>query len=209
MTGGGTIEKLEKLRILDVQCSTGAVSRALVPYASHVRGIDLDETVVWEYNRTAAAYDFPKEFMCAVTANLLTPTGGTPWVMMVPDFINLDLVVIAMGFHQVRNVSLALNRIFPSLKPGTGTVAIVDFFTPSAEAIVVARASGFQISQFVNPGFSVEEIRGYFFWAGYVDVAIVEFQGVYWAGRPRGKIDRATLSEASLERRLQDVLCMG
>ncbi|KAI9791360.1 MAG: hypothetical protein M1835_000377 [Candelina submexicana] len=177
----GTLQK--QVRVLDFACGPGTVSRALAPYASEFRGVDISENMVREYNTRAANLGFPPTEMFATTGNLLDPSGPSA-NLLGPDLYNFDLAVVGMGFHHLEHPALATKRLVERLKPAEGVILIIDCLPHSMEDL----PSEFR-PIIANHGFSKEDMKTLFKEAGCDDFGFVVFEEPIKMGDD-GKIER-------------------
>lgn len=120
-------------RLLDYACGPGTVTRALLPYVSHVQGIDVSDAMVAEYNeRSRATGDAEKA--SAVQGNLLADqpylTDESTGEKVLdfssnPKFDDFDAVVVGLGFHHFPTWAKSLKTLSERVKPG-GVVGIID-----------------------------------------------------------------------------------
>ncbi|KAI9701229.1 MAG: hypothetical protein M1836_001898 [Candelina mexicana] len=167
-SSGGTLER--QVRVLDFACGPGTVSRALAPYASEFRGVDISENMVREYNARAANLGFSPTEMFATTGNLLDPSGPSA-NLLEPDLYNFDLAVVGMGFHHLEHPALATKRLVERLKPAKGVILIIDCLPHSMEDL----PSAFR-PIIANHGFAKEDMETLFKEAGCDDFGFVVFE---------------------------------
>lgn len=117
-------ETSKEVRLLDYACGTGLISRAVGPFVTTIRGIDLSLNMAAEYNSRAAAAGFSAEQMSAVQGNLMSSEPEAH--LSDPGLFNFDVAAVGLGFHHFDDVLLATQRISERLKPG-GVFFIVDF----------------------------------------------------------------------------------
>ncbi len=116
----------KKVKVLDYGCGTGTLSRALAPFATDVRGIDVSANMVAMYNQAANNQGLYPDEMSAVLGDLLHPSGSSPSVSG-PEFFEFDLAVVGLGLHHFEKPKLAVERLVARLKPGTGVLLVIDF----------------------------------------------------------------------------------
>ncbi|KAI9871955.1 MAG: hypothetical protein M1830_002227 [Pleopsidium flavum] len=161
----GGDQAAKSVRVLDYACGPGTVSRALTPYATDFRGIDISENMVKEYNARAMNQGFSPAQMYATHGDLLVDQKPSSSISG-PDFYNFDLAVVDLGFHHFEDPALASKRLVERLKPGKGVLLIIDFVQHEqdknpAEHIIA------------HHGFSKEKTEEMFKKAGCVDVDYV------------------------------------
>ena len=110
---------------MDYACGTGAITQALGPYVSTIRGIDISEGMVEKYNEAARSSGLSSEQANAVVGDLLA--DQVPEHLAGPDFQSFDVAVIGLGFHHFEDPALALKRLSERLRPGEGVLVIIDF----------------------------------------------------------------------------------
>jgi SAM-dependent methyltransferase len=112
-------------KLLDYACGTGSITRALGPWVTTIRGIDISENMVQKYNDDAKAAGLTPERVSAVVGDLCT--DEVPEHLKTDEFKEFDLAVIGLGFHHFDNPMRAIERLTERLKTATGTLLIVDF----------------------------------------------------------------------------------
>ena len=112
-------------RLLDYACGTGSITKIMGPWVTTIRGIDISENMVQKYNEAARSSDIPPERVNAVVGDLFAEE--VPEHLKAEEYYNFDLAVIGLGFHHFENPVLAVQRIAERLRPGTGTLLIIDF----------------------------------------------------------------------------------
>lgn len=128
---------VQEFRLLDYACGPGTVTRALLPYVSHILGIDVSDGMVAEYNSRSEAAG-TTNVASAVQGNLLadepyvtkagTKTNDFETDRSLNDF---DAVIVGLGFHHFSDWSGSLQKLSQRVKPG-GIVGIIDL-VPSEE----------------------------------------------------------------------------
>ena len=115
----------KEVKLLDYACGTGSITKALGPLVTHIRGIDISENMVEQYNQAAQAAGLKPEQVSAVQGNLLDEE--VPEHLKTPEYYDFDIAVVGLGFHHFENPVQAFERLAERVKPGTGVVLIVDF----------------------------------------------------------------------------------
>ncbi|EPE10583.1 methyltransferase type 11 [Ophiostoma piceae UAMH 11346] len=121
------------VRIMDYACGNGILSRALAPYAAHLRGVDISSTMVKLYNEAAAEAGLSPERMQAVEADLIS--GGAPALSEAaakPEYDMFDLAFISLALHHVEDPAAVLRGMATRVAPG-GKVLVIDWKTPTDE----------------------------------------------------------------------------
>jgi SAM-dependent methyltransferase len=119
-------------KLLDYACGTGSITRALGPWVTTIRGIDISENMVQKYNDDAKSAGLPPERVNAVVGDLCA--DEVPDHLKTPEFHDFDIAVISLGFHHFENPMRAIERLTERLKTATGTLIIVDFLPFDDEA---------------------------------------------------------------------------
>ncbi|KZF20342.1 S-adenosyl-L-methionine-dependent methyltransferase [Xylona heveae TC161] len=134
------------IRLLDFACGPGIISQVLGPHVSQVRGIDVSEKMIEEYNKSAIAQEKGKEFMHAVQGDLLDPAGADKKLDL-PDLYEFDLAVVSLAMHHFEDPDLAVRRIGERLKKGSGVLLVIDFLDGSSneESIFQRVAKGHKV----------------------------------------------------------------
>lgn len=112
-------------RLLDYACGTGSITKALGPWITTARGIDISENMVKKYNEAARSSGISEERINAVVGDLLA--DEVPDHLNKPEYREFDLAVIGLGFHHFENPLRAVERLSERLKAGTGVLLIIDF----------------------------------------------------------------------------------
>ncbi|KAI9721268.1 MAG: hypothetical protein M1812_002430 [Candelaria pacifica] len=171
------------VRVLDYACGPGNVSKALAPYASELRGIDISENMVREYNARAINQDFSPSEMFATVGDLLDSNGPSPSILG-SDFYEFDLAVVGMGFHHFEQPALAIKRLAERLKPGKGVALIIDMLPHSKEDMPAEVQS-----IIAHHGFGKDDVETMFREAGCEDFDFVVLDEPIRMGDD-GKIER-------------------
>ena len=129
-------DKPQNFRLLDYACGPGTVTRALLPYVSHIQGIDVSDGMVAEYNSRSEAAGTTK-IASAIQGNLL---GDEPYITKVSSsgeterstaidsdasLQDFDAAVVGLGFHHFSDYVGSLRKLAQRVKPG-GVVGIID-----------------------------------------------------------------------------------
>jgi SAM-dependent methyltransferase len=133
----------QEFRLLDYACGPGTVTRALIPYVSHVQGVDISGAMAEEYNsrsRDAGTADSAS----AVQGNLL---ADEPYIMTDASsgekvlgverearFNDFDAVIVGLGFHHFSDYAGSLEKLKLRVKVG-GVVGIIDL-APSEQVML-------------------------------------------------------------------------
>ena len=114
-----------EIKLLDYACGTGAITRALGPWVTNVRGVDISENMVAKYNQEATAAGLKPEQVSAVQGDFLAETVDEKF--NAAEWQNFDVIAIGLGFHHFENPLAAVKKLSERLKPETGILLIVDF----------------------------------------------------------------------------------
>lgn len=112
-----------RVRLLDYACGPGMVTRALGPYVTETRGIDVSTGMVNKYNEIARESNIPTDLASARPGNLFANPSDTS--LDIPELYDFDLAAVGFGFHHFEDPPLAIRRLAERLKPG-GVVLIID-----------------------------------------------------------------------------------
>ncbi|EKG18055.1 Methyltransferase type 11 [Macrophomina phaseolina MS6] len=178
-------EKSKEVRFLDYACGTGLISRALGPFVTTIRGIDLSSNMAAEYNSRAVAAGLAPEQMSAVQGNLISDEADAN--LSNPALFNFDVAAVGLGFHHFDDVFLATKRISERLKPG-GVFFIVDFLSDKPHEIPPELKSYVKVF-----GFNQEGMRGLFEGAGLVDFGFSVIEEKAEMEKPSGEKFTVTL----------------
>ncbi|TKA56327.1 hypothetical protein B0A55_11675 [Friedmanniomyces simplex] len=113
------------VRLLDYACGTGAITKALGPYVTTIRGIDISDSMVEKYNEASQSSGLKPEQGSAVVGDLLSEQVSPQ--LSGPEYQLFDIAVIGLGFHHFEDPALAIKRLTERLKPETGVLVIIDF----------------------------------------------------------------------------------
>ena len=89
-----------------------------------IRGVDISEKMVDEYNKAVQSSGMSTEQAHAVVGDLCTEDVQSHFTGK--EYYDFDLVAIGLGFHHFENIPLSTKRLAERLKPG-GVLLIVDF----------------------------------------------------------------------------------
>ncbi|KAF4945310.1 hypothetical protein FGADI_12050 [Fusarium gaditjirri] len=162
----GIPEKHNEFKMLDYACGNGVASRALAPYVSIVRGIDISSKMVDQYNMLAEAAGFSPGRMRAVHGDFMDPEASPSPELNTPEFNDLDLIVMCMALHHVQDYAAMIQRLSQKLRPG-GVLLIIDLVASSEsgclEAPMAKELSNHTMSKM---GFTEMEVKDAFEKAG-------------------------------------------
>lgn len=137
------------VRMLDYACGSGMASRvhkhfsrpddnrkkmgliimiqALFPYVSVVRGIDVSDAMVEQYNKSARTHGVPESQMFAIQGDLAAPLNEKSHPSLSSsDFLQFDLIVMSMALHHIDVPKVLIQRLVERLSQG-GVLVIIDW----------------------------------------------------------------------------------
>ncbi|KAL5600518.1 hypothetical protein FOVSG1_008330 [Fusarium oxysporum f. sp. vasinfectum] len=165
----GIPEKPDAFKMLDYACGNGVASRALAPYVSIVRGIDISSKMVEQYNMLAEASGFSSDKMRAVHGDIMNPEASPSPELDTPDFNDFDLIVMCMALHHVQDYAAMIQKLSEKLRPG-GVLLVIDLVSSSEsgcpEATMAKELSNHTMSKM---GFTETEVKTVFEKAGLED----------------------------------------
>ncbi|KAM0343580.1 hypothetical protein ACHAPU_008331 [Fusarium lateritium] len=112
--------------MLDYACGNGVASRALAPFMSTVRGLDISSGMAEQYNNMALKAGYTPAKMRAMQGDLIDPESTPSEELDTPAFFNFDLVVMCMALHHIQDHEDMILQLSKRLKPG-GILLIVDW----------------------------------------------------------------------------------
>ncbi|KAH7172920.1 S-adenosyl-L-methionine-dependent methyltransferase [Fusarium sp. MPI-SDFR-AT-0072] len=128
----GIPERPDGNKMLDYACGNGVASRALAPYVSIVRGIDISSKMVEQYNMLAELSGSSTDKMRAIHGDLMNPEASPSAELNTPEFNDFDLIVMCMALHHVQEYAAMIQKLSEKLRPG-GVLLIIDLVA-SAES---------------------------------------------------------------------------
>lgn len=99
--------------------------KALAPFASVLRGIDISDGMVELYNAGARKQNLSWDQMHARQGNLLEE----PEKFEDPDLFGFDVALISMSLHHVENAPKMIEKLAERLRPG-GSLVVIDWVSP-------------------------------------------------------------------------------
>ncbi|KAF5552215.1 hypothetical protein FNAPI_7130 [Fusarium napiforme] len=162
----GIPEKPDGFKMLDYACGNGVASRALAPYVSVVRGIDISSKMVEQYNMLAEAAGFDPEKMRAIHGDLMNPEASPSAELDTPEFNDFDLIVMCMALHHVQDYAAMIQRLSEKLRPN-GILLIIDLVASSESGLPEApKAKELSNHTMSKMGFTEKEVKTAFENAG-------------------------------------------
>ncbi|RKL21204.1 hypothetical protein BFJ68_g2473 [Fusarium oxysporum] len=152
--------------MLDYACGNGVASRALAPYVSTIRGIDISSKMVEQYNMLAELCGFSTDKMRAIHGDLMNPEASPSPELSTPEFNDFDLIAMCMALHHVQDYAAMIQKLSEKLRPG-GVLLIIDLVASSEsgcpEATMAKELSNHTMSKM---GFTEMEVKTAFEKAG-------------------------------------------
>lgn len=102
--------------------------QALYPYVARIRGIDISDTQVKNFNQAARLQGLSEQEMYAIQGDLgpsSTATTSHP-ELQGKDFYGFHVIVISMGLHHIENPQDLLKNLVERLREG-GAIIIIDW----------------------------------------------------------------------------------
>ncbi|KAF2199358.1 S-adenosyl-L-methionine-dependent methyltransferase [Delitschia confertaspora ATCC 74209] len=121
---GHGAETPKEVRMLDYACGTGMMSRALGPYVTSIRGMDISPKMVDVYNRNAKDAGVLGDKMFAIEADIFY-RGHNPEVQK-PEYFDFDIIAVGFAFHHFENARNAARDLYGRLRPG-GALLLTEF----------------------------------------------------------------------------------
>ncbi|EME49192.1 hypothetical protein DOTSEDRAFT_68058 [Dothistroma septosporum NZE10] len=165
----------QNVRLLDYACGTGAVTKALGPYVTTIRGVDVSENMVTKYNEAAQSSGLTAEQAQAVVGDLFTQ--AVPADLKASEYYEFDIAVVGLGFHHFEHPDLCITRLAERLKAATGVLVIIDFLPFSTGRDHDHSGQSGEVPEMKHTikhnGFTGDQMRDLYEAAGFVDFDIV------------------------------------
>ncbi|KAH7246392.1 S-adenosyl-L-methionine-dependent methyltransferase [Fusarium tricinctum] len=157
-------------KMLDYACGNGVASRALAPFMSTVRGMDISSGMADQYNAMALKAGYTPTKMQAVQGDLIDPELTPSAELDTAAFFNFDLVVMCMALHHIENYENMILQLSKRLRPG-GILLIVDWVAQSDQSSLQngMRAMDISNGNLSRMGFAENDIKGAYEKAGLED----------------------------------------
>ncbi|TLS22001.1 uncharacterized protein PpBr36_09374 [Pyricularia pennisetigena] len=123
------------VKMIDYACGPGTISRALYPYVTQSRGIDLSPNMVAQYKARARAEGLTPQQMDAFEGNILDDDGAA---LSDPSLRDADLACVSMAMHHMDDPAKVASRLVERLRPG-GVLFVVDMLTHEIPGISGAK----------------------------------------------------------------------
>ncbi|CAE6434509.1 unnamed protein product [Rhizoctonia solani] len=146
--------------VMDFACGVGMISQRLVSHSKSIIGVDISSKSVDFYNERAAKQGVPPEQMKALCADL-TERGKAENDAF--GGVEFDVIVCSAAYHHFDDINQMTKVLASYLKPGTGTLIIIDIME-SPEAARALSSHGHIVAY--TRGFSEELIQSAFVDAG-------------------------------------------
>ncbi|KAM0216362.1 hypothetical protein ACHAPA_002173 [Fusarium lateritium] len=156
--------------MLDYACGNGVASRALAPFMSTVRGMDISSGMAEQYNAMALKAGYTPTKMQAVQGDLIDPELTPSTQLDTPEFYNFDLVVMCMALHHIEDYENMILQLSKRLRPG-GILLIVDWVAQSENSSLQngIRAMDISSGSLNRMGFAENDMKGAYKKAGFED----------------------------------------
>ncbi|CZS84663.1 unnamed protein product [Fusarium graminearum] len=112
--------------MLDYACGNGVASRALAPFMSTVRGMDISPAMAEQYNKMALKAGYTPAKMHALQGDIIEPELTPCPELNTPAFFNFDLIVMCMALHHIEDPEDMILQLSKRLRPG-GLLLIIDW----------------------------------------------------------------------------------
>nr|POE56186.1 putative methyltransferase c1347.09 [Quercus suber] len=142
-----------QVKFLDYACGTGTATRALGSYVTTVRGIDLSQNMVAKFNETARSAGMPEDQVKAEYGDFCVEQLPEPFASS-PEWRDFDLAAVLVGFHHFEHPALAIRNLATTLKPGSGTLVVIDILPFQPDHVPAHMQPTIQ-----HHGFSEEDMR--------------------------------------------------
>ncbi|KAH8730625.1 S-adenosyl-L-methionine-dependent methyltransferase [Phaeosphaeriaceae sp. PMI808] len=122
----GHSNDVNEVRLLDYASGTGLMSRALGPYVTVTRGIDISPNMVTTFNTRMRDAGLSEDIVHAVNGDLFNKADPNPAKLAGPEWHGFDLATVGFGFHHFEDVVHSSRQLKERLRPG-GVLVITDF----------------------------------------------------------------------------------
>ncbi|KAB5595193.1 Methyltransferase domain containing protein [Ceratobasidium theobromae] len=157
----------EKTVIMDYACGGGLVSQALAPHTKTIIGVDISPKSVSYYNDRVANQGIPPEEMKAICVELVERGAGEADVF---DGVQFDVIVCTNAYHHFEDINSITTILSSYLKPGTGTLLVIDLIRTSdseplheAHSHIVAHKGGFKEESIQSAFIEAAKLQGFSF----------------------------------------------
>nr|EAQ71338.1 hypothetical protein MGCH7_ch7g745 [Pyricularia oryzae 70-15] len=173
------------VRMIDYACGPGTISRALHPYVTQCRGVDLSTNMVAQYkarakvepadeyqNLSGTTQGLTPEQMDAFEGNILDDDGAA---LSDPTLRDADLACVSMAMHHMDDPARVALKLVERLRPG-GVLFVIDFVRHEVPGGGSGAEHGAGMGEvfdatptIAHNGFSPEQVRDMFEQAGAGD----------------------------------------
>ncbi|KIJ43976.1 hypothetical protein M422DRAFT_60163 [Sphaerobolus stellatus SS14] len=165
---------------MDYACGLGALSQRLAPYSKSIVGIDIDPSVVEQYNAKILDQGISPEEMRALCVNLSETSSELQGQLF-------DVIVCSQAYHHFPSIDNTTKTLASYLKPGTGTLLVSDL-RKGPHAHEFHRSHEEKKGNCISPvvhhgGLTEEDMRTAFERAGLVDIDFEIIHSVRKDGR--------------------------
>lgn len=164
-----------EVKLLDYACGTGAITQALGSHVTQIRGIDISENMVKQYNEAATSSGLTENQAHAVVGDLLGDTIDP--ALNTAEWHEFDIAAIGLGFHHFEHPEQALKRLAARLKAGTGVLVVIDFLPFDHKHNHDTSGNNGSMSEMAHTikhnGFTGDQMRDMYQAAGFEDFDIV------------------------------------
>ncbi|KAF4977281.1 hypothetical protein FZEAL_6169 [Fusarium zealandicum] len=146
-------------KLLDYACGNGVASRALAPFMSRVRGMDISSGMAEQYNEMAKKAGFPPQKMRAIQGDLVDPEATPSPELNSSEFSNFDVIIMCMALHHVEDYEEMIAKLTERLREG-GVLVIVDWVAVSESNCAEAeQARNLSNHTMTRMGFTEGDVR--------------------------------------------------
>ncbi|KAK2677096.1 hypothetical protein RAB80_005836 [Fusarium oxysporum f. sp. vasinfectum] len=145
-------------KLLDYACGDGVASRALAPFMSTVRGMDIASGMVEQYNKMALKAGYTSIKMRAIQGDLIDPELTPSPETNTPGFFDFDVVVMCMALHHIEDPDNMILQLSKRLRPG-GILLIIDWVASSAGSS--AQTGNRTLGAISRMGFQEDEVKNH------------------------------------------------
>ncbi|KAI1209459.1 S-adenosyl-L-methionine-dependent methyltransferase [Annulohypoxylon truncatum] len=111
------------VKMIDYACGNGIVSQALFDFADVIRGVDISDAMVDQYNELRRQSGIAPERMHAVRGDFLDPSDND--AIAGPDFHEADAIIMSMALHHCEDPQAMLSKLVDRLRRN-GVLVIID-----------------------------------------------------------------------------------
>ncbi|KAI1105365.1 S-adenosyl-L-methionine-dependent methyltransferase [Jackrogersella minutella] len=112
------------VKLIDYACGNGIVSQTLSNFADVIRGVDISDAMVDEYNDLRRQSGIAPERMHAVRGNFLDSDDND--AIAGPDFHEADAIIMSMALHHSGDPQAMLSKMVDRLR-SNGVLVMIDW----------------------------------------------------------------------------------